>query len=54
MHHTERQSCCSPLSYECRGRPRADDVFVRGSDQPERGSGLIASSALLVSVVAFG
>jgi hypothetical protein len=29
-------------------------VYVRGSDQPERGSGLIASSALLVRVAPFG
>jgi len=31
-----------------------DDVYVRGGDQPGRGSGLIASSALLVRVAAFG
>jgi hypothetical protein len=29
-------------------------VYTRGGDQPERGSELIASSALLVRVAAFG
>ena len=31
-----------------------DDVYVRRGDQPERGSGLIGSVAMLVRVVAFG